>query len=467
MSIPTTDPHLQICPDFASTNFDSIRLAIIGTGSLVPDTLRAAWQTTTDAQKVLWDHQVQQDRDAADAVRQVEEAAAEQLRLAAEKEKEAEKKEMLKKAPKLADFDENKGVGDHIRTRPSPFAVKKLDEFLYIELYYFTPEGCADAADQQRSVAEDGFALAHTDDALALRPISSFRASRNVIKDSDLTWRQMEMGANGLLEQMTRSGWTDKHTRSVATFFYNLSRHPFREIKHGEAILLIYQASARRDWHDALRKGEGYNIALFNDNLLRSISDKYWQTLRGDEITNVRTSLFSADPSSNSHLLSLITPFAVFDLPLILRRITSSPAACSSIIYASFPSRARSFIHFIIPAPSIITPALSALHYHHYRCCIIIIIIIIIALHPSYMLILRRPHVSSSSQYHLSSYLPNLVSASSPSPLVILQPRASSSNLVLVPLVVRLALVLVCFSSLPSLWYCSCRLGMVRNLFVD
>ncbi|KAJ7152338.1 hypothetical protein C8R46DRAFT_1302569 [Mycena filopes] len=300
MSIPTTDPHLQICPDFASTNFDGIRIAIIGTGTSTDaeaaETLRAAWQTTTDAQKALWDHQVQQDRDAADALREVAAAAAEQLRLAAEKQEEAEKKEAMKKAPKLADFDETKGVGDHIRSRPSPFAVKKLDEFLYIELYYFSPEGCADAADQQRSVAEDGFALAHTDDALALRPISSFRASRNVIKDN-LTWRQMEMGANGLLEQMTRSGWSDKHTRSVATFFYNLSRHPFRELKHGEVILLIYQASARRDWHDALRKGEGFNIALFNDNLLRSISDRYWQTLRGDENTNVRTNLFSSDPS--------------------------------------------------------------------------------------------------------------------------------------------------------------------------
>jgi hypothetical protein len=117
------------------------------------------------------------------------------LRLAAGKEAEAERKEAEKKKPKPADFDESRAIGDRIAILPSPFAIKKLDEFSYIELFYFSPEGCAGAADQQRSVAEDGFVLARTDNALALRPISLFKASRNVIKDVDLTWRQMEMGA--------------------------------------------------------------------------------------------------------------------------------------------------------------------------------------------------------------------------------------------------------------------------------
>ncbi|KAJ7124681.1 hypothetical protein C8R43DRAFT_844453, partial [Mycena crocata] len=136
----TQDPNLQVCPDFASAGFAAIRSNIIGTGTLtnaeVAEQLRAAWKTSNDAEKVLWDQQVQRERDAAAVTRQAREEEAERVRLGAEKEAEAERKEAEKKKPKLADFDEEKGVADRIAIRPSPFAVKKLDEFSYIELYY-------------------------------------------------------------------------------------------------------------------------------------------------------------------------------------------------------------------------------------------------------------------------------------------------------------------------------------------
>ncbi|KAF7348033.1 Reverse transcriptase/ribonuclease H [Mycena sanguinolenta] len=337
MEILTVDPNLQFCPDFTSSDYDDIRQNIAANGALddagAAEKLRTAWTSSNTAKKLVWDQQVQRDRDAADAIRQAREQEAENLRLAAEKEAETERKEAEKKKPKLADFDDNRGVGDRITIRPSPFAVKKLDEFSYIELYYFTPEGCTDAADQQRAVAEEGFALSRTDDALALRPISSFKASRNVIKDVDLTWRQMEMGANGLLEQMTRSKWPTRHTASVATFFYTLTRHPSRELDHGESILLIYQARARREWHDSLKKDTGFNLALFNDNLLRSISDEYWNKLRAEGFRSVRIVIPSSVRAAN------IT-FSPSRTLLIL------PA--SQIRFSSLPPRI-SFMHLIIP----------------------------------------------------------------------------------------------------------------------
>ncbi|KAJ7051788.1 hypothetical protein C8F01DRAFT_998993 [Mycena amicta] len=290
----TEDPNLQLCPDFESTEFDAIRTALVATGNFTQDTvagqLRDAWKNG-NAKKVIWEQQLQRHRDAADAERQLREQEAEQVRIQAEKEAEAERKEAEKKKPKLADFDETRIVGDHIAIRPSPFAIKKLEEFSYIELYYFTPEGCADTADHQRVVAEDAFGITHAEDALALRPISALKPSRNVIKDIDLTWRQMEMGSNGLLEEMARSGWPEKHIKSLATFFYNLNRHPHRQLEngHGERILINYQARTRCEWHDALKKpGAAFNIALFNDNLLRSISDEYWNKVRSDGLKTVR-----------------------------------------------------------------------------------------------------------------------------------------------------------------------------------
>ncbi|KAJ7715160.1 hypothetical protein DFH07DRAFT_974260 [Mycena maculata] len=77
----TEDPHLQTCPDFASTDFAGIRSDIVSAGTLIDpeaaEKLRSAWKTSNDAKKVVWDLQVQRDRDATDAIRQAREQEAE------------------------------------------------------------------------------------------------------------------------------------------------------------------------------------------------------------------------------------------------------------------------------------------------------------------------------------------------------------------------------------------------------
>ena len=72
---------------------------------------------------------------------------------------------------------------------PSPFAINKLKSFEYVELSYFTPEGCASAAEENRATAEEAFGLTKVDGFVALKPVASFKASKNVIKDKDLSWR--------------------------------------------------------------------------------------------------------------------------------------------------------------------------------------------------------------------------------------------------------------------------------------
>ena len=53
-------------------------------------------------------------------------------------EDKAEKKEKEKKKLKLKDFVANKPVKDTAQLFPSHYAIHKLDEQEYIELYYFT-----------------------------------------------------------------------------------------------------------------------------------------------------------------------------------------------------------------------------------------------------------------------------------------------------------------------------------------
>ncbi|KAJ7587665.1 hypothetical protein C8J56DRAFT_786447, partial [Mycena floridula] len=43
--------------------------------------------------------------------------------------------------------------------RPSSYAIDKLEKYGYIELWYFTPEGCEDGALSQRSLDTKQYGL--------------------------------------------------------------------------------------------------------------------------------------------------------------------------------------------------------------------------------------------------------------------------------------------------------------------
>jgi hypothetical protein len=125
---------------------------------------------------------------------------------------------------------------------------------------------------------------------MSLKPIASFKASRNALRDIDLTWRQMTMGKNGMLHQMTATGWTQAHINSLAHFFAGLDLNTYRNRANGEQILLTYQARVRREWHDALKRDQAFDISILNETLLRSIADEIWDNIRTEGIKLVSQS---------------------------------------------------------------------------------------------------------------------------------------------------------------------------------
>ncbi|KAJ6494652.1 hypothetical protein C8R47DRAFT_974331, partial [Mycena vitilis] len=288
----TRDPSADICPDFASTAYDALRNVVI-TGDAskshadVAADFAAAWNTDWDALKAAWDTQ-----DAADQIERnnTEQAAQETLRLAQEQkdaELEEERKEAERKKPKQKAFNSERKVGDAIAPRASAFALEKLRTFKYCEIWYFTQEGCADAAEHQRAVAEDAFGLAKTEDGMALRPLASSRPSKNVVKDRDLTWRQLNIGKNNMLLAMQKYGWSQDSIRTLAAFWFNLEMHAQRSKPHGERILLAYQAKVRMEWHDALDVDEGFDVSEINETLMRTIADDVWDEFRYDSVRQV------------------------------------------------------------------------------------------------------------------------------------------------------------------------------------
>jgi hypothetical protein len=184
---------------------------------------------------------------------------------------ENEQHKAEKKKPKMNSFSKDSMVHDFIAPRPSAYALRRLEEFDYLELWYFTQEGCADASQNQHTQNEDTFSLTRIDDMVSLRPVSALKASKNVVQDIDLTWRQLEIAKTILIQQLTKFHWPEGAITSLAEFFMNLEVHQYRQRAYGEQALLIYQAHVHHEWHDQVKQNNGFNIAMINETLLQSI----------------------------------------------------------------------------------------------------------------------------------------------------------------------------------------------------
>ena len=171
----------------------------------------------------------------------------------------------------MKDFDDATTVGNYIAPRPAQYALRRIEEFEYVELWYFTPEGCADATQSQLTQYDDTFGLTKVDDMVTLKSISSLKASKNVVPDAELSFRQMSMAKNAFIPLMTRYQWTAKSINAFAQFFTQLELHPLRQREFGERALITYQARVRREWHDQLKLGSGFNVGILNEDLLQSV----------------------------------------------------------------------------------------------------------------------------------------------------------------------------------------------------
>ncbi|KIK78385.1 hypothetical protein PAXRUDRAFT_16905 [Paxillus rubicundulus Ve08.2h10] len=83
-------------------------------------------------------------------------------------EAEREHAELEKKKPKMNDFDDKTKVRNIIIPRPSQYAILKLKNFEFIELWYFSPEGCRDMAKSSSFTMEDTFSIAKVDNILTM-----------------------------------------------------------------------------------------------------------------------------------------------------------------------------------------------------------------------------------------------------------------------------------------------------------
>ena len=287
----TQDPTGHACPDFASLTYAAVRLAMTTGGHLndaaAAEQLATAWNQMHTQEVEAWDLQAQANMAEQEEQHILAEADEARLRADNECQKEDERKELEKKRPKINDFDDNKMVGDFVMPCPSQFAVGKLKSFSFIKLWYFTEEGCSEAQETNRTLPEDAYGIMRVNDLVTLKPITAFKASKNAISDANLTWRQMNIGKNTMLRYMEICDWPQKHTESFARFYLHLELDPMRSCPNGERVLLAYQAKVRRQWHEDIARGQGFNIAQINHTLLATVAEEVWDTVCLDAMRKV------------------------------------------------------------------------------------------------------------------------------------------------------------------------------------
>ncbi|KAF9230064.1 hypothetical protein BU15DRAFT_84092 [Melanogaster broomeanus] len=274
------DPSLEVEPDFESETFQGLRDLIIRGDPTKND--QAAAEELADAHRrdrarrlAAWQQQVEDDEQTAAIAAAAQQELEDRERDQRVADEEAEQRERDKKKPKINSFNSLSMVRDSLLPRPSQFAIQKLKNFEYVELWYFTPEGCRTTSDENKSTASGSYTFAEEGQYLSLKSSASHKPSPKAIHDHHLSWRQFDIGKNNYLLHLAKLKWPEEHQASLALFFMTIISHEYRTSPNGERTLLEYESQVRRDWHDCLLiESEAFNISLFNDALLRKIADK-------------------------------------------------------------------------------------------------------------------------------------------------------------------------------------------------
>lgn len=161
------------------------------------------------------------------------------------------------KKPLLPDFNDDKMVPDHIPLRASQYAINKIADVEYVGLHYWTDKGLKEVSSTNKAgTGDDTFGITKVNDTIALRSVSSALASRNFVRDEDLSFREMSMARILMVNQMVESrAWPDRYIRAMIEFFVLIESHPLRMRPKGEEILVRYQAKVRWMWHDRIKPG--------------------------------------------------------------------------------------------------------------------------------------------------------------------------------------------------------------------
>ncbi|KAG1887409.1 uncharacterized protein F5891DRAFT_988454 [Suillus fuscotomentosus] len=283
------DPNLEQCPDYSSEVFEPCRAPLLSNDlddTQAAATLRTFWHATNSALKVQW--QLQLESDALEAQKQqclVDEAAAQDL--AAKKLQDSIIAEEDRKKNRIhqiiiPDRPRPKWATDEVLV--ADFALRKIDKAQFVELYYWTNKGLADARVNYRTSDDDSMvATAGVDGSATWISASAARPAAGVIPDHLLTPLDFSRAIPRFIASLEQRGWPDSRVVMLANFFGALMLHKYwtSEDALETRALLTYQEEQRRAWHQAIPQPAGaWNISILDNSELSSVYDQLYHAER-------------------------------------------------------------------------------------------------------------------------------------------------------------------------------------------
>ncbi|KAG6890841.1 hypothetical protein C0992_012480, partial [Termitomyces sp. T32_za158] len=213
-----SNPHKQICLDFAGDEYTEAQNTMIAGGEGIDDAAAAAmpiqaWNVTNRAQRTVWDRQVREEEEReATRQREAEEEREREAEVRAQQEQAVANKEQKRNRSKYIEI---------LRCRPPTipveialkYATLRLQKGQYVELWYFMNAGLGHARRSKTLANKDSMVLVtNKEGGINWIPVVNTKEAKLALLDRKLPWEDFTIAVRRMLMAMDAAAWPKQRT---------------------------------------------------------------------------------------------------------------------------------------------------------------------------------------------------------------------------------------------------------------
>ncbi|KIK73233.1 hypothetical protein PAXRUDRAFT_112786, partial [Paxillus rubicundulus Ve08.2h10] len=188
--------------------------------------LEDVWRDNNAEQRESWDKKLHQEAHAIlEAERLATEEAVLRHQVVADELKLVKQEEWKKYKNKYSPIP-NMAIPMETIIIPSAYAMNKLRNGEYCELYYFTHQGLAEDESSFPSLDNDALTLTKLENGThSFIALSSAKAKALLIKDEDLSWEEVGQAHFHMINAMRQCEWANAHVQMHIDLWLAIETH--------------------------------------------------------------------------------------------------------------------------------------------------------------------------------------------------------------------------------------------------